>query len=343
LKIALDATYSVGEHLSGVGVYSRELMRELAKAHPRQPFELCYRPHRFFRALAETMPPNCRRALLHEPLFPRSREFFHGLNQRVPEMRFARTVTTFHDLFVLTGDYSSPEFRRRFAEQARRAAGESDAIIAVSEFTARQVEELLGVERSRIHVVHHGTNRLVPGESVKREKVILNVGAIQRRKNIVRLVEAFEQTAPGWQLVLAGSLGYGAEEILARVGGSPRREDIRVLRYVPQAELARWYARARVFAFPSLDEGFGMPVLEAMGGGVPVIASHRAALPEVCGNAAMLVDPEDVGALRHALERLMRDEGLAADLVQRGLARAAEFSWEKAAKQTWETYELLLT
>ena len=126
-----------------------------------------------------------------------------------------------------------------------------------------------------------------------RENVILNVGAIQKRKNIARLVAAFETVAPEWRLVLAGSDGYGAEEIRARIAASPARERIAVLGYVTPEELAGWYARASVFAFPSLDEGFGMPVLEAMAAGVPVVTSNRSALPEVAGDAALLVDPEE--------------------------------------------------
>jgi glycosyltransferase involved in cell wall biosynthesis len=342
LKIALDATYSVGENLSGVGVYSRELMRGLAAAHPDERFEFCYRPHRFLRSFRSKLPANAQRALLYEPWFPREREFFHGLNQRLPAGRFHKTVSTFHDLFVLTGDYSTPEFRRRFAEQARRAAAESDAIIAVSEFTARQVEELLGVERARLHVVHHGTNRPALSPSTARENIVLNVGAIQHRKNIARLVEAFERTRPGWKLVLAGSAGYGAGEIFKRIETSPRRGDIQVPGYVDRETLGRWYSRARVFAFPSLDEGFGMPVLEAMSACIPVLAANRAALPEVCEDAALLVDPEDVEAMAAGLEQLMSDDGLREGLIARGSARAAQFSWEKAAEQTWEVYQGLL-
>lgn len=342
MKIALDATYSVGENLSGVGVYSRELLRGLAAAHPDERFEFCYRPHRYFRSFGAALPGSAKRALLHEPWLPRARDFFHGLNQRLPDMRFRKTVSTFHDLFVLTGDYSTPEFRQRFAEQARRAAAESDAIITVSEFTARQVEELLEVDRARLHVVHHGTNRPALSSSVMRENIVLNVGAIQRRKNIARLVEAFEGTPPGWKLVLAGSAGYGAGEIFKRIETSPRQGDIEVLGYVDRETLGRWYSRARVFAFPSLDEGFGMPVLEAMSASVPVLAANRAALPEVCGDAALLVDPEDVEAMAAGLERLMSDDALRNRLIVRGSNRAAQFSWEKAAEQTWKVYQGLL-
>ena len=343
MTISLDATYSVGDNLSGVGTYSRELLRGLAAEHPDQKFAFCYRPHRYLRSLAGPLPANCSRRLLYEPLFPRSREFFHGLNQRVPAIRFRKTVTTFHDLFVLTADYSTPEFKQRFREQARRAAAESDIIITVSEFTATQVEKLLGVERARIHVVHHGANRLaMPGQWPVRENLILNVGALQRRKNIARLVEAFERLPRDWKLVLAGSPGFGADDILTRIDSSPRRQEIQVLGYVPAEELGTWYARARIFAFPSLDEGFGMPVLEAMAAGVPVVASNRSALPEVCGDAALLVDPEDSDALYAALARLCSDDQLTQSLIESGRRRAAEFSWKKAVEKTWNVYRELL-
>ena len=130
-----------------------------------------------------------------------------------------------------------------------------------------------------------------------REQVVLNVGAVQKRKNIARLVEAFETVDSGWRLVLAGAAGYDAEEILERISRSPARDRILVCGYVTPAELAGWYARAKIFAFPSLDEGFGMPLLEAMSAGVPIVTSNRSALPEVAGDAALLVDPEDTGAL----------------------------------------------
>src|SRR4029077_9756489 len=125
--------YSIGDQLSGVGVYSRELLFGLAAAHPEAEFQFCYRPNRFARSWFDRLPANCRRSLLQEPLAPRRAALFHGLNQRLPTVRLRRTVTTFHDLFVLTGDYSTPDFRQRFAGQARRAAAESDLIIRSEE------------------------------------------------------------------------------------------------------------------------------------------------------------------------------------------------------------------
>lgn len=340
MTIALDATYSVGGNLSGVGVYSREILAGLARAHRDQAFLFCYRPHRFLRAFRSPAPPNCRRSLLLDGLLPRSAALFHGLNQRLPRRRYPRTICTFHDLFVLTGDYSTPEFQRRFAAQAREAASRSDAIIAVSRFTANQVSQLLNVDAARIHVVHHGV-RALPATPAAREDIVLSVGAIQRRKNIAGLVRAFEKLPGNWRLVLAGSPGFDATAILAAISASPCRKRITVTGYVGEQALSGWYARARVFAFPSLDEGFGMPVLEAMAAGVPVLASNRSALPEVCGDAAMLADPADSEDLTQKLSRLASDECLQAELRDRGLRRAAQFTWEKAVEETWSVYSKL--
>ena len=343
-RIALDATYSIGDALSGVGLYSHEMLHGLAAAHPEARFDFCYRPHRYLRARRLARPPNVRLRLLAEPFGPRAADLFHGLNQRLPHLPLRRAIATFHDLFVMTGEYSTPEFRARFTAQARDAASRADAVIAVSEFTRQQVISLLGVDPARVHVVHHGVRRLAAAGDLPaaRGKVILNVGAIQKRKNIARLVQAFEAMDPSWQLVLAGSSGYGAEEILARVANSKARDRIRITGYVSPRDLAAWYSRAAIFAFPSLDEGFGMPVLEAMAAGVPVIASNRSALPEVAGDAALLVDPENTAALTDALLDLTRNVDLQQEYASRGFARARLFTWENAVRQTWRIYQNLL-
>ena len=333
MTIALDATYSLGRNLSGVGVYSREVLFGLARAHPEQNFQFCYRPHRLFRSFHDSLPRNASRRLLRGAP---SAEMFHALNQRV-DAKARRTVSTFHDLFVMTGDYSSPEFRARFTEQARGAAERSDLIIAVSSFTASQVESLLGVEKARLRVIHHGVRMAEPSNG--RENLVLCVGAIQRRKNIAGLVKAFELLPDSWRLALAGAAdGFGAPEELRAVEESSGRARIDVLGYVTAEQLDALYRRASIFAFPSLDEGFGMPILEAMAHGVPVLTSNCSAMPEVAGDAAVLVDPRGIG---DALARLAADEMLRADLARRGLERARQSTWESALKKTWSVYDEL--
>jgi len=334
LRIGIDATYTLDPSPSGVALYSRELISGLAKAHPDSRFTLYYRPHRYFKSFRSPMPPNAARSL-----WAPMGSLFHGLNQRLPRFHSGPAVATFHDLFVLTGEYSTPEFRARFAKQARHAAARADILIAVSEFTRGQAISLLGVEPARVRVVHHGIRALAFPAETERQKVILNVGAIQKRKNIARLVEAFEAVDPTWRLVLIGSGGYGAAEIHARIAASPAAARISVLGYVTAEELAGWYARAMVFAFPSLDEGFGMPVLEAMAAGTPVVTSSRSALPEVAGEAALFADPEDAGALAHALQRVTEDEDLRLRLSRLGVERARLFTWEKAVQETWNVYK----
>ena len=341
MTIALDATYSTDEHLSGVGLYSHEILFGMAAAHPEISFRFCYRPHRYRRARRVELPRNVQRRLILEPFSPRGADLFHGLNQRLPRIRMRHSVATFHDLFVISGEYSSAEFRARFTEQARDAAERADAVIAVSEFTRGQVISLLGVAPSRVHVVHHGVRQL-DFPTVERERVILSVGALQARKNIARLVEAFETVDPSWRLVLAGSAGYGSAGILARIDASPARERIAVTGYISPEDLAGWYAKASIFAFPSLDEGFGMPVLEAMAAGVPVVTSNRSALPEVAGDAALLVNPESAEELTQALGDLTLGEELRSALALRGVKRAGLFTWEKAVAETWNVYRTVL-
>jgi glycosyltransferase involved in cell wall biosynthesis len=341
LRIALDATYSLGDELSGVGVYSREILNGLTTTDLAEGWDWFYRSQRYFRARHLPRPPNVRRRLLADSWGNRSADLFHGLNQRLPKRRFRRQVATFHDLFVLTGDYSTPEFRERFAGQAREAAAGADLVIAVSAFTASQIAEYLHVPGSRIRVIHHGViRRRIP--DLAREKIVLCVGAIQRRKNQAMLIRAFRQLPQDWTLILAGSQGYEAAEAIGEVAASPAKDRIRITGYLTDDEIGDWYARARIFAFPSMDEGFGMPVLEAMAAGLPVIAGNRSALPEVCGDAAELIDPRNEDELASALLRLATDETRRAELVDLGFRRAKEFRWEDAVSATVAVYRELV-
>lgn len=331
MRIALDATYSVDPQPSGIGVYSAEILNGLASAYPHDEFLRCYRPGKYWSA-----PGASRKRLLLSSLPTFRADLFHGLNQRLDRRPAKRVVCTFHDLFVLTAEYSSPEFRARFAAQAQNAARNADLIIAVSRFTAHQVSDLLDVEPSRIRVVPHGVHP-PPQSQQLREKLVLFVGALQTRKNLVRLIEAFEAMPPDWRLVLAGApSGFGAQAILERVHAR-----IEVTGYLPAPQLEELYARASIFAFPSLDEGFGIPVLEAMARGLPVITSNCSALPEVAGDAALLVSPLETSEIAAALMRLASDANLRQQLSSRGLERAKMFSWEQAVAATYSIYREL--
>ena len=341
MRIALDATYSIGENLSGVGVYSHELLHGLAASGFTESWEWFYRSQRFWRVRNTPVPVNVRRRFLAESFGSRGADLFHGLNQRLPRQPFRRQVATFHDLFVLTGEYSTPEFRRRFTAQARHAAQSADRIIAVSEFTASQVESLLGIPRTQIRVVHHGISpRVIP--ALPRENAVLCVGAIQKRKNQTGLVKAFCALPPDWWLILAGSEGYDSAGTRGAIEASPARDRIKVTGYLSPTELSSWYAKARIFAFPSLDEGFGLPVLEAMAAGIPVITGNRSALPEVAGGAALTVDPENVDELASALCRLAADQNFCEQQVVAGREWVKRFTWAKAVEETLNVYRELL-
>ncbi|HEX4169869.1 MAG TPA: glycosyltransferase family 1 protein [Bryobacteraceae bacterium] len=341
MRFALDATYSIDSQPSGIAVYSNHLLDGLAAAYPQEKFIHCYRPKQYWRARRSAFSNVSNRILL--PALPTFHaDLFHALNQRIEKRPARHVVATFHDLFVMTGEYSSPEFRARFTEQARRAADRADLIIAVSEFTARQVSELLTVEPARIRVVPHGV-QMPPGPlQGRREPLILFVGAIQARKNVTRLVEAFETLPPPWRLVLAGAPnGFKAAEILARIHESSSRERIEVTGYIAQESLNRLLSRASIFAFPSLDEGFGMPVLDAMAWEIPVVTADASALREIGSGAALLVDPHSVAAIAEALRRLAEQEWLRVEMIRAGKVKVKEFSWQQAVDKTYAVYKEL--
>ena len=342
MRIALDATYSVDPHPSGIAVYSWQLLRGLAALYPQDEFLHYYRPKQW-RKRQWIKLPNVRSRLLQWPFPIIGPHLFHALNQRVDWRPARAVISTFHDLFVISAEYSTREFRARFIEQAKRAAANSDLIIAVSQFTADQVHDLLKVPTPRIRVVPHGVHQLSLDLPLQREKLVLFVGALQVRKNIVRLVEAFEAVdCPDWKLILAGAPGgYGGAEILERIKRSRKRNQIELTGYVQPEELEKLYSRASIFAFPSLDEGFGIPVLEAMAHGVPVLASNRPALAEIAADAVILVDPLDTDALAESLRELMQSSDLRDQLRNKGIMRARQFTWSRTVHETYAIYKEL--
>ena len=353
--IGIDAGNSLDRPPTGVAVYARNLLAELARAHPDERFAWFYRSNRYLRSFGGRLPPNARRRLLEDSVLLLSAQglsLFHGLNQRLPARLRVPRVATFHDLFAMTGEYSTLEFRQRFARLARETAARSERVIAVSEHTAALVADQLAFPRESISVIHHGVEPPeIPAPECRRSVLrdlgvtrpfVLHVGSLQVRKNIERIVAAFESVSGSLDLVLAGGEGFGADRIVRRIEESPARPRIRMTGHVEDQVRATLYAEAEALVFPSLEEGFGLPVVEAFAAGLPVVASNVSAVAEVAGDAAVLVDPLDAEAIAGALERLITDSALRTELRAKGLARAQRFSWERCAAETWEVYRSLL-
>lgn len=364
--IALDGTYTVDPQPSGVAVYSRKVIESLATLETHHRFWLCYRLSRFRRrreflrpkASARTGGPAFSVKLYQEPLtfwLPWQVELFHSLAQRPPAFRFKREIVTIHDVFPLTGrDYSTPEFQRKFSRLLREAVARAARVITPSAYTAEQAIQHLAVPRERVRVIPEGVD--MPQRSLSAEErarvrkrlvgagneMLLNVGVLQTRKNILNAVQALETLPAHYRLVLVGGDGYGSEAVhdyIRRPGVSQR---VRVLGHVPAAELPTLYQAASLLIFPSLEEGFGLPVLEAMAHGLPAVVSHTSSLPEVAGDAALYVNPLDPHDIAEKVMRVVEDEGLRQTMIQRGLERAREFSWRRTAESTLRIYDEVL-
>jgi glycosyltransferase involved in cell wall biosynthesis len=267
-----------------------------------------------------------------------------------PRHRGARVVTL-HDLTFLRFPESFPasqRWRLRWLTpaNARRAA----VVIAGSEHAKRDIHATYGIPPERIAVIHHAPDprfRPVRDDAVLRRlgiraPYVLSVGRLNPRKNLPALLRAFERMRPRLrepvQLVIAGQPDFRADRFDALVGASPWRADVIRTGYVSDEDLPALYSGAALFVFPSLAEGFGLPPLEAMACGTPVICSHASSLPEVVGDAALLVAPDSVEEMAAALLRVLGEPHLRATLARRSLERAARFTWQAAAQQTLDVY-----
>jgi glycosyltransferase involved in cell wall biosynthesis len=236
---------------------------------------------------------------------------------------------------------------------ARRAA----AIIAVSAATRRDLLRILKVPEHKVHVIHEAPGRqfrpLAGTEALERVRAhyglpasfVLYVGTIEPRKNLPRLLRAFQlvrqQGFPTHALVLVGHRGWKDAAVMRMVEDLELDGTVRLLGYVPTDDLVALYNLAEVLAFPSLYEGFGLPVVEAMACGTPVLTSPRGSLAEVAGDAAEFVDPLDVESIGDGLRRLLSDSNRRAELRATGLARAARFRWDETAARTRRVYEMV--
>lgn len=358
---------------SGVGQYVLALVRALLPHAHRHEFVLYVLREdlprfEFARGAMRLVPvpeffrPAVRDILWHQTVLPwlarRDRlDVLHVPSyRRMLWPRPCPLVATIHDLaaFRVTGKYDRARmFYGRVV--ARRLARRQDEIIAVSRHTACDIAAFFGLPRQRLAVIHNGLDhaRFAPAAEGERRAVarargidrpfLLYVARLEHpAKNHVRLIRAFERfkaaTGSAWQLVLGGGDWHGAEHIHAAIAASRYASEIHRLGFVPDAELPAWYRAADGFVYPSAHEGFGLPPIEAMACGCPVMSSDRGALAEIVGQAALIVEPDDETAFAAQLTRFAGDPELRADLRAAGLAHARQFDWNRTAEATLAIY-----
>jgi glycosyltransferase involved in cell wall biosynthesis len=293
---------------------------------------------------------------LHAERLAGDSDIFHSPDFTLPPLRSAAGVVTIHDLsFLRLPEYADPGLREYLSKSVPDSVARARRVLADSENTRRDLIELLDVSRDKISVVTPGVG---PEFRPVRDTVQLNdvreryhlpqwfilfVGTIEPRKNLARLISAYgqlrRQTGLPHALVLAGNRGWLSEGIYEQVAKEGLTEHVLFPGFVADKDLPALYTLADLFTFPSLYEGFGIPPLEAMACGTPVVASNNSSLPEATGSAALLVDAEDMEGLADAMARVLGDAALRARLSDLGRAQAARFSWRGAAETLLRAYE----
>lgn len=374
--IGLDYTAAVHQ-TAGIGRYAREITADLVDHHhadwrlfvadgkhadlPVQPPGVTVAPSRWSERTHNRIWHRLRLPLVVEtwtgPL-----DLYHALDFFLPPTRRqTRTVVTIHDLsYEHFPEQTMPGMLDFLRTHVPRSVAVADHVIAVSESTRDDLLSLYGVDPARVTVIPHGVrprfhaNQDPAEQAAIRAKyrlpgdipLILTVGTTQPRKNHLRLVRALpalnQQDAV---LVIAGGRGWYYNDVFQEVERLGLRDRVVFTSYVDEADLPALYRAADVFAYPAIYEGFGLPVLEAMACGTPVLASETSSLPEVVGEdglCGILVNPHHVDAIADGLNRMLDDPGRRAELSRNGIARAGEFTWARAADAVWDVYQTLL-
>jgi glycosyltransferase involved in cell wall biosynthesis len=365
MRVAIDARKL---HDFGIGTYTRNLLRHLARIdHDNEYVLLCNQPDlgigaqlgTNFRTVLESSPNYSIREQIHVPwVLHRERpDVFHAPHHVMPLAVRCRSLVTIHDcIHLMFPQYLPNRAAYVYAKAAMRgAARRAHRILTVSEASKRDIIRLLNVPPEKIVVVYNSIDerfRVTPSEeatAMVRERYqldhrfMLYVGNIKPHKNLVRVVEALDRLRKrGFDdltLLIIGDEISKLPALRRAVHRHKLHKHVRFLGYLPDDTLAILYRLAAVFVFPSLYEGFGLPPLEAMACGLPVVTSNVSSLPEVTGDAAVLVDPYDVQSIADGIAKVLSDPALREDLRVKGIARARAFSWERSVARTREIYQ----
>ena len=368
MRIGIDFTSAARER-AGIGRYARELIRALSRADRDNEYILFVPRDADDELLRYAWPPNfsIRRAPLNErwlaALWHRARwplyietfigtvDVFYSPDFLLPPTRARRALVTIHDLSYVRVPECFPAPLLHYLNRAvPRALARADLMLADAASTQRDLMDVYRVPAAKIRVLYSAADARfrAPISDADRARArknfqldapyLLAVGTLQPRKNYVRLIQAFTHLISNpqlpfsnLQLLIVGGRGWMYDEIFQTVAELNLQTRVRVLDFVRDDDLPVLYAMAEAFVYPSLYEGFGIPILEAMSAGTPVISSNTSSMPEAGGDAALYVDPRDRDALADALARVLKDAALRAKLRALGMEQAKKFSWERAA------------
>lgn len=373
MKIAVNTRFLLKNKLEGIGKFTQETLRRIVMQHPECEFIFLFdRPYDPSFVFADNvtpvvLAPPARHPVLwwiwfevavaralrqHRPDAFLSPDGYLTLRTRVP------TLTVIHDLaFVHYPEYVSRSARWYYRYFTPRFVRKAARVATVSTFSAQDLTAQYDLAPERIDVVYNGCDdRFVPLDATTIQAVrdahsdgapyFLYLGAIHPRKNVARLVQAFDQfkaqDTQGFKLLLAGRMAWQTDDVVQAIHQSQYATDIVHLDYVPDAELPRIVAAAHALTYVSLFEGFGIPILEAMYCDVPSITSRRSSMPEVAGDAGLLVDPTSVADIEAAMTQLANDEALRHTLVTRGRSHRQQFTWALTAQRLWASLERTL-
>lgn len=352
MKIGIDIQTTLGQK-TGFGFYVQSLVKNLKKYDLKNQYFL-FQPREKNRDLSTPqrflwdqfgVPGQARKMgvdILHQPCFS-APIFYHG-----------KTVVTVHDLIAIVFGKDIPFFSRQyFGRWMPFTYRKADHIIAISQHTKKDLERLLKIPSSKISVIYLAAG--INSTKVEKEKIekikqkyeikkdyLLHVGTINPRKNLEFLIKVFAKVRtkfPNLQLVISGKKGWYYEGLFNLVEKLGLKNKVLFTDYISDSELPYLYAGAKIFVFPSLYEGFGLPPLEAIQSGTPVISSNTSSMPEVVGKAGILLPPNDERLWVEKITQLLQNRNLQQELIAKGKKQAAKFSWEKTAQQTVEIYE----
>ena len=354
---------------AGIAQYTRRLVQALAQEMPDQPAELSIL---LDRRDADTtwIPESVRVRRVRTPAHHRLEQttlplelalaridVLHSTDFIAPRGRYKKVITI-HDLYFMEHPEVMSPAGARYYGQVGLSSQRADRIIAVSNYTRREILRLLpGVPEQKVSTIYEGAedpqrpasdlqpqNAMVqwPTENLKAKiqntRYALFVGTFEPRKNLPTLLRALKELPVDVKLVIVGERGWGNQKLTKLVDELGVKDRVIFAGRLTDSELDAAYRAARLLVFPSLSEGFGLPVLEAMARGTPVVCSNAGALPEVAGDAALLHDPLDASALARMMRMMWSIDPVNVDYARRGKARAPQFTWAKAARQTWEVY-----